>query len=307
MSKKSYRSPFGRRDEDPDLDTPFEEGKHFFSPTLTPFFDSPEVLERVPEHLHQELMVHQLYAYLNFTVRLELGPVNSIAELLSHRAFLPHLSWGRRSDAITIVADESKHARWSNKVMLRVEEHTGVRRIETEPEFLRQLRAITDPETPEMVDLITLFFVIVSETLITGSLNRLPKDESVQQAVRILADDHAKDEGSHHTYFKSMFEEVWPVMPRQLQTKIGVLLPSMLRAFLAPDRTYLTSVLRKYPALIDQPERVIDDLIASDTTTAGMLDSAKKSMLMFRKTGVFENQVILRSFEEHHFTKEALT
>lgn len=109
MSDK-YRSPFSRRDEDPKLHQPFQPGLHYFSPSLTPLLQSDEVLEKFDEQGQEDLMIHQLYAYLNFTVKLELGPVNEVAELLSHPAFLPQLHWSRRSDAIYIVRDESKHA-----------------------------------------------------------------------------------------------------------------------------------------------------------------------------------------------------
>lgn len=188
--------------------------------------------------------------------------------------------------------------------MLNVEDQTHVRRIQTEPEFLKDLRRILEPETADMEELVKLFFVVVSETLITGSLKRLPEDVSVQGAVRSLADAHAKDEGQHHAYFKSLFENLWPSLPRQLQTKVGVLLPSMLRAFLSPDRTYLTAVLRQYPQLVANPDALVDRLIDSESTTAGMLDAASKSMLMFRKTGVFDDSVIRAAFHENAFDTE---
>ncbi len=305
MSETDYHSAFGSWDKrsyvraKPPQDAPFEEGLHYFSPDLTPLLQSEEVLQTISPERREELMVHQLYAYLRFTVRLEMGPVNEIATLLSIPGFLPWIAQDRRSDAIKIYTDEGAHAQMSHSLVARVVEATGIAPLDVEPQFMLELQDLLQNQPPAFQPFVKLFFVIVSETLITGSLNRLPKDERVQKAVRGVADDHAQDEGRHHKYFKSLFQYIWPGLPLQWQTQVGVLLPRMLRAFLAPDRGYLFGVARRFPEELVEPERVVDELMTSPATREGILVSADPSLRIFDSAGLFENPVIAEAFEQN--------
>src|SRR6266852_3759766 len=98
-----------------------------------------------------------------------------------------------------IYVDEGGHAEMSHTLIVAVEESTGLKKIKKQrPAFLDILDALVEREEPEFHALIKLFFVIISETLITGTLIKLPKDDTVQAAVRGVARDHASDEGRHH-------------------------------------------------------------------------------------------------------------
>lgn len=132
------------------------------------------------------------------------------------------------------------------------------------------MNRLIESEPESFGEFVKLFFVCVSETLITGSLNKLPRDEEVQAAVRNLARAHAKDEGQHHKYFKSLFQQLWPIMPYQTRVRIGTLLLAMLRAFLLPDRDYMIRVLETHAPDVRDATRIVDEILKSDATAEGL-------------------------------------
>jgi hypothetical protein len=179
---------------------------------------------------------------------------------------------------------------------MAVQESTKVERMRLTPAFLRTLEDLVSREQPEHRPLIKLFFVIISETLITGSLVRLPKDDSVQKAVRDVANDHATDEGRHHAYFRKIFEYVWPRLPREMRRKIGILLPDMILAFLQPDKFALTRMLESFPEEFPRPAQVVEEVVDYKSTLEGIVASASPTLRMLRENHVFDDPVIDSAF-----------
>jgi hypothetical protein len=297
----SYESQFGKWDElsyirnKPRRATPFDRNLYFYPEALAVLFAHPKVA-KAPEQIRRKLLVHHLYYYLEFTVRLELGPVNEVVKLLCHEDFLPWLPLQMRDDAFKIYVDEGAHALMSRELMMAVQENTKVERLRVTPAFLRILDGLVASEEPEYRPLIKLFFVIISETLITGSLVRLPKDESVQRAVRDLANDHATDEGRHHAYFRKIFEYVWPRLPRELKRKVGILLPDMVLAFLQPDKSALTRMLASFPEEFPKPAQIVEEVLNYKSTRDGIVTSASPTLKMLRENHVFDDHVIDAAF-----------
>src|ERR1044072_7448682 len=187
LPAESYESQFEKWDElacirkKPRAAAPFDRNLYFYSEGLATLFAHPKVANSL-EHIRRELLVLHLYNYLEFTVRLELGPVNEVSKLLCLEEFLPWLPAQMRDDAFKIYVDEGAHAEMCHRLMMAVQQSTKVERLRLTPAFLRILDDLVSREEPEYRPLIKLFFVIISETLITGSLVKLPKDESVQRA-----------------------------------------------------------------------------------------------------------------------------
>jgi P-aminobenzoate N-oxygenase AurF len=296
-----YKSPFESRTEDPDLQVPLVDELHYFSPSLTPLLSSAELVLRITPEQKVAFEVQQLYSYLDFTVRLETEPVNEVAQLLSRPAFIPWIHPSRRTDALSVYRDEGKHAQWSKRLIDSVHAKTGVEPLDVDPAFLGELNHLIDSEPGSFGEFVKLFFVCVSETLITGSLNKLPRDEEVQGAVRNLARAHAKDEGQHHKYFKSLFQQLWPTMPYQTRVRIGTLLPAMLRAFLLPDRSYMLRVLETHAPDVKEADRIVDGILKSEATADGLRTSATPSLRMFADAGVFGDPIISEAFLRNHF------
>ncbi|MBP2327051.1 hypothetical protein JOF56_007436 [Kibdelosporangium banguiense] len=304
MASHVYRSRFTEWDRrswvrsKPHRESPFTADAHYFSPELCPLSARPQV-RTAPFEVREAILVHSLYLYLEFTVQLEMGPVNEICGLLRSPAFLPWLPASMKDDVLRIYTDEAGHAEMSNTLKSGVQAETGVAPVVHQPRFLTELALLYAAELPAYRPLVKLFFAIVSETLITGTLTRLPKDPSVQQVVRELAQDHAADEGHHHAFFRQLFEMLWPRMPVPLRRKIGVLLPRVILAFLWPDEPALTAVLRTMPEVFDDPVRIVTELSTAPETLETVLRNATPTMRMLRDNGVFDDPVVAEAFHSH--------
>jgi hypothetical protein len=299
MTTPAYRSSFDQWDtrawvrSKPRRAGAFDPGKVFFSPDLCPPLRHPAVRAQ-PKAVHDRILVHHLYLYLEFTVRLETGPVNDVCLLMREPAFLPWLPGGMRDDALRIYTDEAGHAEMSNTLLSGVRAATRVDPLPHEPRFLRELDELRDTGPDLDASLVSLFFVIVSETLITASLNRLPHDVRVQVRVRELAADHAADEGRHHAYFRQLFDHLWPRLSAVERRRIGVLMPRMLSAFLAPDQPALTAVLADCG--IPRPAAVAGEVVTAPETLTTMKRAAVPTLRMFAQRGVFDDPVIADAF-----------
>lgn len=298
----AYRSRFEHWDAQawvrskPRRDTAFAPGLHFFSPNVCPPLAHPEV-RALPPQARERLLVHHLYLYLEFTVQLETGPVNDACLLLRSPDFLPWLPARMRADALRIYTDEAGHAEMSHTLLAEVRDATGVEPIAHRPQFLRELEQLYAEPGESDQAMLTLFFVIVSETLITGSLSRLPRDRRVQARVREFAADHAADEGRHHAYFRQLLEFVWPRLPAAVRRRTGVLLPRMMAAFLDPDRAMTASILADCG--VRRPAETAAEVCAAPYTRAMVREGARPSVRMFRANGVLDDPVVAAAFTAH--------
>jgi hypothetical protein len=297
----AYRSRFTEWDRQawvrskPHRSAPFSDELEFFSPDLCPLLRHPEV-RAAPAPVRRAIGIHALYLYLEFTVRLETGPVNEACLLLRSPDFLPWLPTGVRDDALRIYTDEAGHAEMSHELMARVRAASGVEPIRAEPRLLGELARTRATAPAGVRPLVTLFFVIVSETLITATLTRLPRDERVQPAVRDLAADHAADEGRHHAYFRQLFEYLWPRLPVPLRRQVGLLLPDFVEAFLWPDEPALTAVLGTFGGTFAEPARIVAEVVADERTRAEVRRGAQPTLRMLAQHGVLNDPPVRAAF-----------
>jgi len=279
----------------------FEKGLDFFSRKLAVLLTHPKV-KSLPESQKQALLVHQLYVYLEFTVWLELGPVNEVCNLIRMPNFLPWLPKEMKDDALKIYVDEGAHAEMAHAIISKIEDYTNSKSLKIEPNFLMTLDQIILSQPIELEKMIKVFFVIISETLITGTLKLLPKDETVQIAVREFATDHAIDEGKHHAYFKQLFEFMWVKMPKELQITIGCLLPKMILGFLYPDFAALEQILLQF-FVPDEAKGIIKDLEESDAVLATVRNASIPTLNMLKQNKLFEVEEISASFNNYELLK----
>lgn len=273
----------------------------FFSPDFSTLFLHPLVLD-APEEMRRKLLISQFYVYMRFTVFLELGPVNEVCNLLRQPGFLPWIPRKMKEDAFFIYTDEGYHATFSGHLISEAEAFTGVRSIEVHPIFLDKLDDLVASEELEFHALVKLFFVIISETLITGTLAGVPKDPRVQDKIRAFVEQHRVDEGRHHKYFKDLFYFTWPRLPRQLQRKIGCLLPEMILAFLQPDARALTAILSSHPSLFQRPRQMVEELISDPRVMDGIQGAARHTTAMLTDAGAFEDPVVVTAFRQRGFS-----
>jgi P-aminobenzoate N-oxygenase AurF len=310
MRDLQYRSGFRQWDENawvrckPHRTPPFSPGLHFFPPELCPLL-SHSVVQRAPAALREKILLHSLYLHLHFTVQLELGPVNEVCKLLHSAEFLPVLPGQMRDDALRIYVDEAGHAEMSHALMSSARTATGIEPVPHEPRFLRELARLSGRDPGLDQRLVLLFFVIVSETLITGTLSRLPRDTEVQLAVRQVARDHAADEVRHHAYFRQLFEYLWPRLPGDLRARIGPLLPQIIVAFLAPDDAALTAILASFGDSFDRPERIVAEVVADGATMRRVRQDARQTMRMLGGAGVLRDAATLAAFQQAGLVNQA--
>lgn len=283
---------------------PFEPELDFFSRDLTPLFHSSEVRE-APSAVQQQLLVLTLYDWLEFTEWLEVGPVNSVCDRLRQPHFLPWIPAAMKADALKIYTDEAGHAEMSHALARAVEAHTDVASARLRPSFLDVFDHLATTVEPALARLVELFLAITSETLITGTLNKLPNDPTVQTAVREIARDHAADEGRHHAYFRALCLLVWPRLPSEVARRLGVLLPDMILAFLEPDPKGLARLLERTGHFGVETGRIAGDVCADQATRQAIRNSCAPTLRMYKEAGLFNDPVIADAFQATGFNINA--
>jgi len=216
----------------------------YYSHEIAACFLHPEI-QQLEAPTQEALLIHHLFAYLDFTTHLELGPVNDALLLIWRGHRLPALPEQCRQAALRIYTDEAAHAEMCDDFIRQTVNATGLQPARgATPAFLGRLDAILEDAHHADVDLLRLFFAIVSETLITGTLHRLATDRSIHDSVRQLALDHAQDEARHNAVFRQIFQQVWPGLDRETQIRVGSTIPAIIRAYLDFDLETFETVFR---------------------------------------------------------------
>jgi hypothetical protein len=201
-------------------------------------------------------------------------------------------------DAYKIYCDEGYHALFSVDLKYQVAEETGVAWPEcSEPHVLRTLRALSQSVAVELRGLAQLFFVMVYETLISGILAALPRDQRVVEPVRRVVQDHAEDEGRHHAYFSEIFRLVWPVLAPEQRDAIGPLLAPAIVAALQPDLEAIHALLE--PTGLDPQQRraIVTEAYPTARVVSEMRRGAAATIHLVRRTGGFDHGPTRTAFQ----------
>jgi hypothetical protein len=150
----------------------------------------------------------------------------------------------------------------------------------------------------EIEGLPSVFFTIVSETLISAILSDIPQDERVLTAVRELVADHAEDEGRHHAFFSSFFGCVWPQLTRVQRRLLGPLLPELVLAFLEPDFAALATIVGRSGLDEDGVRRVLEESHPPDAVRADIRRNSRATLRLFAEHGVFDEAATREAFAE---------
>jgi hypothetical protein len=258
-----------------------------FPPELTPFVHSPLLTSAHPAIVRDGL-TQQLFSYLHFTDRLEHEIVNRVVRRIA--TGMPGLCVPveTRMDAYKIYCDEAYHSLFSADLMFQIEAASEFR---FEPgsghpaldAFYREVAAVEAPARPWF----ELFFVVVSETLISGSLLRIPHAEDVIPAVREMVADHAEDESRHHAFFARLCRSAWPQVPENLKIRVGRALPRFIISFLTPDYPAIRAFLRRHFTEA-QTQTVIEECYRPDYVLAEARAASRTTLRVLREAGVFD-------------------
>ncbi|MGA4956360.1 diiron oxygenase [Streptomyces lavendulocolor] len=294
----AYRSAFGKWDDRASVRTkpsrPFREehagGDIYFPPELVPASTHPLLEETVGPDAVREFLIHQLYAYLRFTVDLEMSAVVPVTSRISLGRSGLELPDRMRMDAFKISTDEAWHAQFSHDLIAQMESATGVRSLPGhEPAFLRRLEEVGGEIGSDLRPLSDLLFAVVSETLVSSLLSELPKDRRLPVVVREVVADHAEDEGRHHAYFKDLLFHLWPALDDRQRRVAGDLLPRLVPAFLEPDYAGLARGLFHCGLTREQVAQVIEESYPDAEVERRIREGSTATVRYFREVGALDD------------------
>lgn len=220
---------------------------------------SHELIRRLRPHLRRRLVTQQLYRYLDFTAKLEFLVVNHVALGIAHGSVRVPIPEEMRFDAFKIYCDEAYHALFSVDLARQVRGQTGIEPIGREPFFLARLEQLKAEHESSAASLIDLLFTIVSETLISATLNDVGKSETIEPAVTEVVRDHALDEGRHHAYFAVYLRHLWAVLDQKQRAFASRLFPRLIDIFLRPDVEGIGEELLQYGLSRDEIDQILEE------------------------------------------------
>ena len=301
--QENYQSPFGRWNESSWIRSkPLREGKIEglpFSPDLVPLAAHPAIASNSTHWV--TVLAYRLLAHLQFTTLLELSHVNPVCSSLAQGNAPIFLSTLQRNDALRIYCDEGGHALFVELFSTQVEEAFGLNRsVIGRPHFDRIIeKIIAEHQTRLSPHLIQLFFVTISETLVTKVLNNVPHDPQVSPIVRAVVADHAADEALHSLYFRGLFPILWQSLGSYEQEEMGQLLPQLVWAFLGPDRRLEYSILRRLGFNANDSEGILEEVYVHSQIAEFVRRAANPTLKMFAATGVFDDRTIEQVFADY--------
>lgn len=275
----------------------YSKNNFFFPPELVPSAFHEIGLERGDSFI-REILIHHLYAYLDFTEVLEHSVVNRVCYQIARGEIGINLPYGAKLDAYRICVDESFHAFRSAEIKQQIQRATGVSPIKLKNlAFLEDFDELQENTDNNIRNLLKIFFVIITETAITGNLSKIPKNNQVVKAVRDLVSDHAQDEKKHSMYFESLLKLIWEQLSLDIRVRIGVVLPRLIFIFLKPDlrtvRNYLTAVNLDAHEI----DSILDEAYSETEELQRIKTAAKPTLAVLKRNGIFKEPSITEAFE----------
>lgn len=302
-AQKSYRSPFTRWNESSWIRSkPIREDKFSglpFSPNLVPLAAHHAIFE--DSNCWMAVLAYRLLAHLQFTTLLELNHVNPVCSNLAQGQAPIALTTLQRNDALRIYCDEAGHALFVELFSTQVEETFGINHCALGlPQFELTLeKLISEHQTGLSPNLIKLFFVTISETLVTKVLNNVPRDERVASVVRAIVGDHAADEALHSIYFRNLFPLLWNNLSPSEKEEIGQLLPQLVWAFLGPDYQVDGRILKQLGFNAKDAQGILEEVYVPKQVAQAVKQAASPTLKMFEAAGVFSIPAVEQAFANY--------
>ncbi|WP_073743348.1 diiron oxygenase [Streptomyces sp. CB02115] len=280
----------------------------YFPPELYPVVLHPLVAAKGDAAV-RGLLLQRLYDYLEFTTELETLAVIPVATKVSRGRSGLLLPDRMMSDAYKIVTDEAWHAQFSHEFTCEIEAETRVpwslRGACAPPAFLSRLDEIRARLPHGLRGAEGLLFAIVSETLISGMLSEIPRDNRLPLSVRKIIRDHAEDEGRHHVYFRSLLAHLWPALGSTEQAAIGPLIPKIIYAFLEPDYVQTARHLRDIGLSDEQVHQVVTESWPTGHVESGVAAAAAQLTRYLAEVGALRDKETYAAFEEFGLLQSA--
>jgi hypothetical protein len=259
--------------------------KSFFSPTLSPISQHPLVNNK---RLSGDMQVHYLYNHLQFTTKLEMELINPVVGEIALGKTGIILPVDMRKEAFQIYTDEAYHGCVYYDAGLQVEKVTGIRPLLPSFHYFHYLELLESLMPPELKALVKIAAVIVSETLISGTLSLTIKDKRIIPGVQELIADHASDETYHRQYFTRFFPFFWSQLSSKDKEQIASLFPELINSFLKPDNFSFKLVLQQAGFTSEEILRIIEESYSPGDSQDVVQQAAKHTISLLEEYQVLE-------------------
>ncbi|WP_106745387.1 diiron oxygenase [Yoonia maritima] len=268
--KRNYASPFRNWDSRASVRSAPQrqlgDSETLFPSELVPITNHP-LFGRKYEHLRSVICNLELLRFLDFTTKLEMVVVNDATAKVALGLFPFVLDDEAQLDAHRIYVDEAYHSLFSFQMAQNVRIRLGLNNCFElpQPAFLRRTNALVSGLDSQLRrEYAKLFFVIISEMLITSTLNEARSYSGVDEGIRKLMSDHSSDEYRHHIFYRQLLEQIWPQI--DIDTKEFFLsnLESFTAAYLRPDKKSLVKEMLFAGLQRDDAEQIFDETYVPD-------------------------------------------
>jgi hypothetical protein len=260
-----------------------------FSLDLVPLAGHQLVSDR-GESMRHNILAQHLYRYCSFTEHLELEAVvpSCVQLVFAEAPFAIPDALAR--DAGCVIVDEAWHAKCAANLKSRMSQVVGVRPCrQRKPAFMRVLRLIKASLPEQHQKLTDLVFSCVSETLITGSLNRVPRDTQVLSEIREVLREHAREEGFHHAIFGQLIGVMWDQLKPADRDVAGPLFAIFIAAFLRPDTLAELDGLEWAGFSAKEAQKIVEETYSNASLKTEIARAAIPTMRFMRHYGLFDH------------------
>jgi hypothetical protein len=248
-------------------------GKVFFSPALAPVVGHPLIVRLGPEACYR-LLIQHLYHYLDFTANFEVEVVNRGAHRIALGKAGVDLPEEMMFDALKIYCDEGYHSFFSADLKFQVMAATRVApAVYDFKAFMRRLMEAGRAVPANLRSTSSLLIVIVFETLISSTLNKIPKDEQVVETVRQTVAETQRQ-----------------------RSVLGPILPHYIIKLLEPDYGAIRRRLALFDLTAEEIEQIISEAYPWSEVKAGLRKTASATLRLFERNGLFEDGRTLDAF-----------
>lgn len=236
------------------------------------------------------LLRKALVRYLHGTSVLEIRVVNPVAADVAHGGLGWDFDQNTRVLALALTTDEGYHALRASELLASLGANEA---HEPAPVFCERLDRLLDSSGQSAGEqrLLRFLFTVVTETVISANLKHLATNAAVCAPVRAFVAEHSRDEAWHGAFFAKLLLERWPVLAPSEQRRLGEQIPSLLAAFLEPDRDRIVADLTSVGLSAAQAEGVFEEAYGTEAWRAEMSRAARPALSCFQRAHVFPEHV----------------
>jgi hypothetical protein len=234
-----------------------------------------------------------LLGYLDFTTTLEVNCITPVSSEIG----LGHLgcySEELAQDAFRVQCDEAFHALLCTRLGAHVRQRTGLSPAFHDHHFLTRVAELRNRATP-LASTAQFDFcaAVVAETVITKSLMKDWRDESLHPDLRFLLLQHYRDEARHCAFFSQALEIIWPQWDMQTRESIAPHWADLICAFTDPDAGVSLSALQAAGFSEQESCAIVEDC-SGDYRSAEDRPVLRHTIHSLRRIGVISGDLTSR-------------